>query len=183
MGGFYDIYGFSKNRNKETIDKFIAHYANRKEVENCGNCELVIQKYKKYISNELLIPVKTLSEVIDYGIKNKNHGYAFYLPLTGLKEDIKSVILKFTYDSSIIFGLSIEAESDSEEDNYLRAFELETEMRELFFTVETSIQFEYPPSEDEEDFKESKKAWEEMNKEGLKQISRNLAKNNLRINP
>jgi len=173
MPPFYDIYGFSRKRDPKLIEKFLDKFAFRKSIESWEGCEFEIFENEKYNVKEKKVPVNTHTEVIDYGVNNLNHGFSFYLGTDGLKDDIKSLILKLTYDSSIIYGISIEEKTEFGKDNYKRALELETILKELLSLDKTSIQFEYAPADDLEEFNEGIEMWAGMNIEKRKTLYNN----------
>jgi hypothetical protein len=171
MPPFYDIYALSHKRDKDTIEKFLDFYCFREKVENREGQEIRVYKNDKYKINDKTFAIRTLSEVIDYGVNNPNQGYAFYIS-DNLKEDVMDLILKFTYDGKIIFGVSIEENLLTKEgkliDNYNKAQIIERSMTTLTNSKKTSIQFEYPPSDDEEEFNYDIKLWSNMNNEKLR---------------
>ncbi len=167
---FYDIYGFSNKRDSILIESFLDEFAFREKIETWEGSELGIYKNEKYGVAETWVPIRTLTEAIEYGIKNKNHGFSFYIGPDGLKDDIKSLMLKFTYDASFVYGLSIEENTDSGRDNYKRAIELEIILKKLLPIEMTSIQVECAPADDREEFKEGVELWKEMNEEKRKTL-------------
>ena len=72
--------------------------------------------------------------------------------------------MKFTFDDKIIFGISIEENSLTDEgqliDNYDKALEIQKEIQELTNSTKTCIQFEYAPADDEEEFDSDIKLWQ-----------------------
>ena len=164
MPPFYDIYGFSKHRDKQTIEKFLTYFCRRDKIENVEGQEIAIYQNDKYKVEEQFIPVSSLTEVIEFGLKYSNYGFAFYI---GKREhyenDINGVILKFTFDGKIIFGISVEEHRLSDQgaliDNYDKAIEIEKRIVELTNSAKTSIQFENAPSDDEEEFDSDIELW------------------------
>lgn len=173
MPPYYDIYGLSVQRNKETIEKFLNHFAYREEIEACEGQEIAVYKNEKYNTKEICRPINTLTEVINFGTENPNLGFAFYIS-GSLKEDVKSIILKFTFDSKIIFGISVEEKrligNRKLTNNYERVLEIEKSIAEITNSKKTSIEFEYPPSDDEEEFDSDIEMWRNMNIEMSKKI-------------
>jgi hypothetical protein len=171
MPPFYDIYGLSKNRDKKTIEKFLNHYSHREKIENREGQEIAVYKNEKYKTDAIGTPISTLTEVIDWGVKNQNLGFAFYIG-DNLREGINHIILKFTFDGKIIFGISVEenrlVENSKLIDNYDKALEIEKKIAELTNSTKTSIQFEYAPSDDEEEFDSDIEMWRNMNEEKQK---------------
>ncbi|MBO9703185.1 MAG: hypothetical protein J7604_23425 [Sporocytophaga sp.] len=168
MPPFYDIYGLSKERNKKTIETFLNHFSYRDKIEDRTGQEILVDENKKYNIKESCTPISTLSEVINYGINTPNHGFAFYIS-DNLKEGVNNLILKFTYDGKIIFGVSIEendiVKNGKLADNYNKALKIERLIEELTNSYKTSIQFEYAPSDDEEEFDLDIDLWKQMNED------------------
>jgi hypothetical protein len=174
MPPYYDIYGLSKQRDKKTIETFLNYFANRDKIEDREGQEIAVYNNEKYNTEETWTAITTLTEVIDFGLENKNFGFAFYIG-DNLKEGINHIILKFTFDSKIIFGISVEENRISDNgkliDNYDKALEIEKSIAELTNSAKTSIQFEYAPSDDEVEFDSDIEIWRNMNEEKRKQIS------------
>ena len=152
----YDIYSLSAERNKRNIEKFLSHFCDRAKIENREGQDILITGHKKYGIEETTIPVTSLSEVIDYGISHPNHGFVFYISDHLLTKKIKGIILKFTYDGKIIFGVYIEVHEPlllGWRRNQIRlARRLEKEIGRLTNAVKTNILVEYAPADDEEEF-------------------------------
>lgn len=172
MPPYYDIYGLSLQRDKETVERFLNHFANRDKIEDRESQEIAVYKNEKYKTEETWTSIRTLTEVIDFGLKHPNFGFAFYIG-DNLKEGINHIILKFTFDGKIIFGISVEEHRIVNDtkliDNYDKALEVEKKIAELTNSNKTSIQFEYPPANDEEEFDSDIEMWRNMNEEKQKQ--------------
>ena len=151
MPPFYDIYGLSQKRDKVTIEKFLNHFCYRDRIENREGQEIFIYKNAKYEVDEIDIPIKTLTEVIEYGISHPNYCFVFYIK-DNLKADIRSVILKFTLDGKLIFGISIDIQDTYNRSNYDTANIIERQIAELTDSHKSAILIEYPPSDDEDGF-------------------------------
>jgi hypothetical protein len=168
MPPFYDIYGLSERRDIETTEIFLNHFCYRDKVEDRDKHEIGIFKNDKYGVDELIIQIKTLSEVIEYAVNNRKQCFVFYIG-DYLKKNIGHIILKFTYDEKVIFGISIEEKILTENgqlvDNYEEALIIEKEISKLTNATKTSIQFEYPPSDTEEEFDSDIELWRSMNDE------------------
>ncbi|MDH6309600.1 hypothetical protein M2451_001966 [Dysgonomonas sp. PFB1-18] len=156
MPPFYDIYGLSKKRDRETIEKFLDYFCYRDEIENLGKDEgIFILESEDYNIQEDFIPVKTLSEVIDFGINNPNQAFAFYLsqPL----KNVESVILCFTYDNQIVLGVSVEVnriENDRFIDNSAICDQLAATIVKLTSAHKTIMGLELPPPRSESELDE-----------------------------
>jgi len=167
MGPFYEIYGLSENRDKETIERFLEHFTFRNLIEDRKGQEISVHSNVKYGVEEFFKPVKTLSQVIQFGINHPNIGFAFYIGNgKNLKPGIGDVLLKFTFDSKLIFGVGIEEKvvlkDGSVVSNFPFAVEVKEQLIELTGAYKTSIQFEYPPSDDEAEFDEDMEMWKDL---------------------
>lgn len=173
MPPYYDVYGLTKKRNKKTVERFLTYYSFREKIENRVGQELLVYKNDKYKVEESITTINTLTELIDFGIKNNNLGFVFYIG-DNLKKGIDHIILKFTYDGKIIFGISIEEKKLNEKgeliDNYIKALEIERSIAMITKSNKTSIQFEYAPSDDEDEFDSDIELWKSMNEEKQKGI-------------
>lgn len=171
MPPYYDIYGLSKQRDKTTVEKFLNYFSIREKIENREGQEIAVYKNEKYKTEETWKAIRTLTEVIDFGLENENFGFAFYIG-DNLKEGINHIILKFTFDGKIIFGISVEENKIDDNgnliDNYDKALEVEKAIAELTNSTKTSIQFEYAPSDDEDEFDSDIEVWRNMNEEKRK---------------
>lgn len=171
MPPYYDIYGLSRQRDKTTVEKFLNHFSDREKIEDREGQEITVYKNEKYKIEETLASIRTLTEVINLGLENQNFGFAFYIG-DNLREGINHIILKFTFDRKIIFGISVEENRIADDgkliDNYDKALEIETKIAELTNSTKTSIQFEYAPSDDEEEFDRDSEIWRNMNEEKQK---------------
>lgn len=151
----YDIYSLSE-RNKRYIERFLRHFCDRGMIENRAGHEITIDGHEKYGVPAQSIPVSSLTEVIDYGVSHPTHGFTFYVSDHLLTRAIKGVILKFTYDGKIIFGVYIEVYKPLLfgwlTHNIRLARRLEKEVALLTNTIKTSIHVEYAPADDEEEF-------------------------------
>ncbi len=86
-----------------------------------------------------------------------------------LKGGINHIILKFTADAKIIFGISIEEKRIEPNglwaDNYDYAYKIEKQLAVLTQASKTSIQFEYPPADNEEEFDKDIVLWKNIRAE------------------
>ena len=83
--------------------------------------------------------------------------------------------MKFTFDGKVIFGISVEEKKIDDNgiliDNYDKALEVEKKIAELTNSTKTSIQFDYAPSDDEEEFDSDIEMWRNMNEDKRKKPS------------
>lgn len=168
MPPYYDIYALSLRRDEATINKFLDTYAYRDKIEDQAGQEISVSVDDADAAADLNVNINTLTEVIDLGLNNMDMGFVFYIG-DHLKSGIDHIVLKFTYDRKMIFGISLEEKvmdgAGVLVDNYPKAMELEQAIAALTHAVKTSIQFEYPPADDEPEFDEGMLLWAEMNAE------------------
>lgn len=164
MPPYYDIYALSKERNQQTIENFLAHFSYREKIEARENQEIggysIVEPGK-----EISIPISTLTEVIDFGVAKPDHCFAFYIS-DHLKEGISNIILKFTADAKIIFGISVDEKTKDHNghliNNYNYCIMIEKHIVLLTHATKTSIQFEYPPADNEEEFDQDIALWKNI---------------------
>lgn len=168
MPPYYDIYGLSRQREKETIEKFLTYFSIRERIENREGQVISVFKNEKYKTEETYIAIRTLTEVIDFGLENRYVGFAFYIG-DNLKEGIGHIILKFTFDGKIIFGISIEENIIDDRgkliDNYDEALKVGRAIEELTNATKTFIKVEYAPSDDEDGFDRDIEVWRKLHEE------------------
>lgn len=151
MPPFYDIYGLSNQRDKETIDKFINYFCYRDDVEYLGEDSGIFVRSSDEC-NEDFIPLSTLTDVIEWGLNNPTKGFSFYLH-KGFKT-VKGLILTFTYDSKMVFGVSIEYNeivNGKLINNASLCDVLANKVSEVTNSYKTLIGLELPPPRSEEE--------------------------------
>ena len=97
-----DIYGLSDKRDKEIIEMFLSEFAYRDQIEARAGDIVTIFSNEKYNVNKEDIPIETTTDLINLGVKSRGKGFCAYFH-RGLKPDITSLLLKFTYDDKIIY--------------------------------------------------------------------------------
>lgn len=155
MPPFYDIYGLSQKRDKETIEVFLNYFCYREKEENRSSGEGIFLENEELGIDEEFIPVNTLSQVIDYGIKNPNWVFAFYL--NKYFKNVESVILCFTNDNQIVFGVSVEVnriENGQLIDNADKCDQLAEAIAVLTSAHKTIMGVELPPPRSENEINE-----------------------------
>ena len=164
----FDIYGFSRAREQNTIEDFLNYYIHRDKSERYHGLEITVWENEKYgidewfnIGGENI----SLSEVIEYGVKNKKHGFTNYIYAPYCKSIVERVILHFTYDGALIFGVSIDAGEVYDINKYNNALKVAHELIGRFGIIKTSIQWLTGPAKDEEEFDSDIKYWTERHKE------------------
>ncbi|MNJ91919.1 hypothetical protein D3C87_95740 [compost metagenome] len=167
MPPYYDIYGLSAKRDKETIERFLEHFTHRDLIEDREGQEIFVMSNEKYGQEDFSIPVKTLSEVIQFGIDYPDVGFCFYIGTrSNLKSGIGDVLLKFTFDAKVIFGVAIEdntlLEDGSQASNFPNAVKIKEQIEALTEAYKSSIQFEYAPADSEEEFDADIEIWKNL---------------------
>lgn len=158
MGAFYDIYGLSLRRDETTVERFLKHFCYRESIEPISEKWIQVQSSEKYQVSEVELPLNSIAEMLEYAICNPTHCFVFYNQVA-LKAEIKCIILKFTWDEKIVFGISIEEWTASGTDNYLQARIIEAEIKLITESYKSYISVEYPPASDEEEFNEDVVMW------------------------
>ncbi|MDO7877108.1 hypothetical protein Q5H93_20350 [Hymenobacter sp. ASUV-10] len=152
---FYDIYGLSLERNSATVERFLARFCWRAGLEPLTDTFLQVWPREKYPTVPMVeLDIHSIAELTDYAERNPTHGFNFYTQVA-LRSDIKTVIIKFTYDAKVVFGISITDWGD----NYSQAHAIEKEIREITQAYKSYISLEYPPADDEEEFDEDMIVW------------------------
>ena len=145
-----DLYVISPERNRETIERFLAIYVDRVASENRGNEELMLVALGASghpLSDDDWdaydwAPSKTLTHIVERGLQFPRRAFAVYLkPLDG---SLAGAVLAFDLDNQVIFGLSIDDEG-SKSENLGRAKALLHEMAEGFRATRGFIAVEEPP--------------------------------------
>ncbi|RYE90192.1 MAG: hypothetical protein EOO37_03510 [Cytophagaceae bacterium] len=160
----YDIYGLSLGRDEATIEGFLRHFCDRYSIEPLVDNWLQVRANEKYQIPEVELPLHSIAELIEYGINNPTHQFNFYNQ-TALRPDIHTVFLNFTYDSKVVFGISIYETTDYGEDNFPRACAIEEEIIHVTHSYKSFIAVEYPPADDEKEFDADILVWQNMRDE------------------
>ena len=158
MPPYYDIYGITKRRDINFIEKVIKYYGDRDALENQEGSEILLDPHDKYEQKEANIPIKTLGEVIKYGVEHPTAGFSFYLGKKTLRSPHTDLILRFTYDCKLIIGVSVEDTDEQGNDNLYTAKQVELALKDLLTTEKTFVQLECAPPDDENDFDEETEA-------------------------
>ncbi|PWV87368.1 hypothetical protein DFQ01_1612 [Paenibacillus cellulosilyticus] len=110
----YDLYVLSSLRDRNSLNNFINRFSDRQSCEDLKDEELMILPHG--ISDDVStnfdeydwVPAVDISNVVEIGMKKPFKGFRFYL---NSKEDyISKLILSFTTDGYVIYGLSIDSE-------------------------------------------------------------------------
>lgn len=152
-----DIYAFSHRRDREIIERFIDRYVDRSRSEIRPEEEEIVMLRLDVVDDSPQTPnpyegepAKTLSHVIERGLDYPRRSFTFYL--SSKQPAIYRVILHFTNDDKIVFGLSIDDEEESDE-NSERAKKLLNELCLEFGCKLGLITCENPPPRNELAFK------------------------------
>lgn len=156
-----DIYALCHRRDREIIEKFIERYVDRARSDiRLGEEELMILRLDLVdeppqtpdIPDQYeWEPAKTLSYVIKRGLDYPRRSFTIYL--SSKQPNIYGVIMHFTNDDQIVFGLSIDDEEESDE-NSERAKKLLDRICSEFGCKLGLITCENPPPRNEKVFRE-----------------------------
>jgi hypothetical protein len=108
MPPYMEIYGLTRRRDVQTVNRFIDEYINRELSEGRGDEELFIEPVysdKTYVDyySEL---AHTLTHIVERGLTLE--GDAFYVTLRAKDENFIGATLGFTHDDLLIIGVYIE---------------------------------------------------------------------------
>ena len=143
--GFHiDIYTISNNRNNENIEKFLLKYVDRKIIQETKDFEVDILNNNTHRN----IKLKSFNDLIGLGLSDFKNCFTIYLSSAIL--EIKSIILSFTADGKVIFGISID-----ENNNYEFAEKLSVDLKSNNFGIESFFDIESIPAINMKDFLEN----------------------------
>ncbi len=165
-----DIYVLSKIRTAEILYKFLGLYVDRNKSENRKDEQLMIYKLDSNgksdsDNNYEGEPALTLSNSIKRALDFPRRSFTIYLD--SKRNDIDRVILSFTTDDKIIFGLSIDYENESKQ-NIEKANQLLEELLKNFNCNMGFFSVELPPSRNEKLFIKESKYRHILGKKGFK---------------
>ncbi|UOQ75117.1 hypothetical protein [Hymenobacter cellulosilyticus] len=151
---FYDIYGLSMGRDQSTVERFLRHFCYRDPIaEPLQDQWVQVWPSEKYHIPELIeLPMTSIADMIAYAVRHPNHGFVFYNQFA-LRTNVKSAIVKFTYDGKVVFGISI---SDA-----YQVLAIEAEIKHVTQAYKSYIAVEYPPACDEEEFDADVLMWQD----------------------
>lgn len=155
---WFDIYGLSDKKDKELINKFLSEFAHRDQIEDRSGDIVAIFSDQNDDANQENIAVETTTDLIELGVKTFNKGFVAYFH-KGLKPDITSLLLKFTYDNKIIYGVSVDQNNKTEARN------VRDKLIRDFHVKDVSIECEFPPADDESEFYRNKEYWKDILKD------------------
>lgn len=156
---FYDIYGLSTQRDAVTVERFLNHFCDRAQLEPLVDTWLQVWPNEKYQTPEVERPLHSIAELLAYAVANPSHAFVFYNQ-KGLRDDVTCMILQFTYDAKVVFGISIETNTVDGTDTYAQAITVEAEIRHITGATKSYIAAEYPPAQDEEEFDADITTWQ-----------------------
>jgi hypothetical protein len=142
-----DIYVISGSRDRETIERFLASYVDRRTSEDRGDEELMMLPLSSCDSARSLSdyewePARSLTHIVERGLDYPRRGFCVYL--TSLDASLSRAILSFTDDDRVIFGVSLDDEGAKPE-NFEKAKRLMHQMAREFAGQMGFIGVEEPP--------------------------------------
>ena len=135
MPPFNDIYVVTSDRSENCIHKFLSRYADLTTENERTDFSIIVA------GKEEAVETGTLADTIAYGLSDKLRSFALYF--NSAVRELKSVMLFFTSDEKLVLGLSVEYDSDSDEEAERVLAMLKTE----FKTTLGAIAFENPPGD------------------------------------
>jgi len=150
-----DIYGLTKHRDIETINRFIARHVDRTASEDREGEELMMRPLDMSNDTNTFLsadwePALTLTNSIQRGLDYPRRSFSIYL--TAPQGTEISALLHFTADEQLVLGLSIDDEEALPENEEF-AKSLLMVLREEFGCHLGLITFENPPPSSEAEFR------------------------------
>ncbi|RSK23968.1 hypothetical protein [Hymenobacter metallilatus] len=158
---YYDVYALSSKRDATTVENFLSHFCDRSLLEPVVDRWIHVSANEKYHTPEVDIPLHFIAELIAYAVANLNHAFNYYTD-EGIRDNIDCVIIQFTYDGKVVFGISVGCTQDAGGDNIAQAIQVEAEIRQVTGAYKSYIAGEYPPARDEEQFDTDVAMWKEL---------------------
>ena len=159
---FYDIYCLSRGRDAATIERFLQHFCQRAQVEPLVNQWLQVWTSDGRFLDEVECPLTTVAEVVAYATAHPTHSFVWYQQ-QAVRADLYSVLLKFTTDAQVVFGLCIAERQVDGSDNLPQAQQLAAELWHVTAAHNSYIAVEYPPASSETEFEADRAMWQMLN--------------------
>lgn len=159
---FYEIYGLSQGRDAATVERFLHHFCQREQLEPLVNQWLQVWTPDGRFLDEVERPLTSVAEVVSYATAHPTHGFVWY-QLHAVRADLHSVLLRFTSDAQVVFGLCIAEQQPDGSDNLAQAQQLLTELRHVTAAHNGYIAVEYPPAATEAEFEADRAMWRMLN--------------------
>lgn len=142
-----DIYVISESRDRDTLERFIATYVDGEANENCVDEELMMLPLDATDDPAEIVqwdwePAITLTHILGRGLDRPRRAFTVYLKPKDNAMD--RVILAFTADNQVVFGLSID-DADENPENINLAKQLLHTLAESFNGHLGVIASEAPP--------------------------------------
>lgn len=150
-----DVYGLTKHRDAATLNRFLDEYVDRAANADRGSEELLLEPLdaRPGAMEWEVEPSLTLSHILERGLAYPRRAFTAYLScLPAYRQvGIERVILGFTRDDQLAFGLSVSSE-EWEIDEAL-AHELLAHLAEVYQCHIGLILLETPPPMSEAEFR------------------------------
>ena len=102
-----DIYGLTRHRDRETINRFLDEYVDRAASEDRDGEEIGLLPLNPELEGEELQweHAVTLTHIVERGLDYPRRAFTSYL--TSRRADIEQAILSFTSDDQLVLGFSV----------------------------------------------------------------------------
>ena len=147
-----DIYALSPRRDRETIGRFLDAYCDRAASDDLfgGGSEVEVYTADMAGQEGEWKSAEILDHAIALGLEHPD--WAFCLYLKSVREDIYQVMLAFTTDGHVVFGVSVDEEDESDASLDV-ARRLMRELAAEYEAILGVVLFEMPPAQDEASFR------------------------------
>lgn len=111
-----DIYGLTRFRDRDTINRFLDEYVDRAASEDRGDEEIGLEPVNPELEGEAWQwePALTLTHIIERGLAHPRRTFTSYL--TSRRAGIERAILSFTRDDQLVLGFSMRRNSSEPEE-------------------------------------------------------------------
>ncbi len=150
MGPTLEICGLTRERDQETIQRFLDLYVDRAASEDRGDEELMMEplgatEEPRGLRDSQWEPALTLTHAVRRGLDYPRRAFFFYLQPS--RPGIDRAILSFTSDDQLILGLVVPDEEDAASEPQAR--DLMYELAKEFRCHLAAVLAESPPPRDE----------------------------------
>jgi hypothetical protein len=150
----FDIYGLTRHRDLDTINRFLDEYVDRAKSDLHGDDEIGLEPLNPAVEGNAWQwePAVSLTHIVERGLAHPRRAFTSYLD--SKRADIERVMLGFTRDDQVVLGFSAEPRySDSEELEDARVRQMLADLAGAYHCHLGLILLETPPPLSEADFR------------------------------
>jgi hypothetical protein len=153
-----DVYGLTKRRDLEKVDRFLDEYVDRASSAERGDEDLLMEPLgiepEGMRANEQweYVPSRTLSHIVELGLAHPRRAFVAYLKSLPARREagIEQVMLGFTRDDQLILGMAVYTGDETDE---VLARDLLAHLSEVYGCHVGLILLHQPPPLSEAEFR------------------------------